>query len=426
MARPWKLRRFAAGALLALTAAAQPADPVGEPLPAWRAGELDIHHISTGSGNATFFVLPDGTTMLIDAGDVDRASMRAFAPLKLQAQRPDASRRAGQWIADYIRQFTPAGQAPRLDYALVTHFHSDHFGKLLAGSPRSKTGAYRLTGIMDVADLVPIGTLIDRAGPGYHTPVNLRACSNNRRGTMANYFAFVDHRLAGGEAVEALVPGRSDQIMLRHHPDLYPRFTIRNIAASGAVWTGKDGETRQVVPLAEAGGCTPDENPLSLAIRLSYGPFDYFSGGDLTGLAENEEPRWRDVETEVARVVGPVDALLLDHHGNRDATNANLLRALAPRVLMQETWISDQPGGEVVHRMISPTLWPGPRDIFATGMLAETRIAIGPWMERNYRSFSGHVVLRVAPGGASYDVYALEDEDAHRLVKAHFGPYQSR
>ena len=37
----------------------------------WNAGfpgTLDIHHISTGRGNATFFVLPDGTTLLVDAG----------------------------------------------------------------------------------------------------------------------------------------------------------------------------------------------------------------------------------------------------------------------------------------------------------------------------------------------------------------------
>jgi hypothetical protein len=36
----------------------------------WREGYLDIHHISTGSGNATFMVFPDGTTLLFDAGAV--------------------------------------------------------------------------------------------------------------------------------------------------------------------------------------------------------------------------------------------------------------------------------------------------------------------------------------------------------------------
>ena len=30
----------------------------------WREGYLDIHQISTGRGNATFMILPDGTTMM--------------------------------------------------------------------------------------------------------------------------------------------------------------------------------------------------------------------------------------------------------------------------------------------------------------------------------------------------------------------------
>ena len=36
--------------------------------PGWRAGELDIHFIHTGVGEQTFFIFPDGTTMLLDSG----------------------------------------------------------------------------------------------------------------------------------------------------------------------------------------------------------------------------------------------------------------------------------------------------------------------------------------------------------------------
>jgi len=41
---------------------------VGDTLPSWSEGYLDIHHINTGKGEAAFFMLPDGTTMLVDAG----------------------------------------------------------------------------------------------------------------------------------------------------------------------------------------------------------------------------------------------------------------------------------------------------------------------------------------------------------------------
>ena len=38
-------------------------------LPEWKEGYMDIHTIATGRGDATFIVMPDGTTLLIDAGD---------------------------------------------------------------------------------------------------------------------------------------------------------------------------------------------------------------------------------------------------------------------------------------------------------------------------------------------------------------------
>ena len=40
-----------------------------EYLPKWQEGYMDIHTIATGRGDATFIVMPDGTTLMIDAGD---------------------------------------------------------------------------------------------------------------------------------------------------------------------------------------------------------------------------------------------------------------------------------------------------------------------------------------------------------------------
>ena len=40
-------------------------------LPKWEKGYLDIHHINTGRGSCAFLILPDGTNMMIDAGDFD-------------------------------------------------------------------------------------------------------------------------------------------------------------------------------------------------------------------------------------------------------------------------------------------------------------------------------------------------------------------
>jgi len=41
-----------------------------------------------------------------------------------------------------------------------------------------------------------------------------------------------------------------------------------------------------------------------IAFRLSYGKFDYYNGGDLTGA---EYGSWRDIETPVGMVTGPLE-----------------------------------------------------------------------------------------------------------------------
>ena len=54
--------------LISRTTYAQIAEK-GKPLPAWQEGYLDLHHINTGRGNCAYYIFPDGTTMLFDAGE---------------------------------------------------------------------------------------------------------------------------------------------------------------------------------------------------------------------------------------------------------------------------------------------------------------------------------------------------------------------
>lgn len=67
--------------LILLAAGGAFAQPVGQPIAVWREGQLDIHHISTGQGNATFAMLPDG----IDAGAINPLDWRTGKPRSLQS-----------------------------------------------------------------------------------------------------------------------------------------------------------------------------------------------------------------------------------------------------------------------------------------------------------------------------------------------------
>ncbi len=107
---------------------------VGDVLPAWAAGTLDIHQIVAGRGNAAFMMFPDGTTLLLDAGDAGDTEYDRLHSGDAD-QRPDSSRTPAQWIARYIRHM--AGSDARLDYAVITHFHPDHMGIITGSEPLS-------------------------------------------------------------------------------------------------------------------------------------------------------------------------------------------------------------------------------------------------------------------------------------------------
>ena len=71
---------------------------VGAEYPGWFAGELDIHFINTGVGEQTFFIFPDGTTMLLDCGDgFSRKCVDVIVP-----RRPSSERLGGEWVSRYV------------------------------------------------------------------------------------------------------------------------------------------------------------------------------------------------------------------------------------------------------------------------------------------------------------------------------------
>jgi hypothetical protein len=116
----------------------------------------------------------------------------------------------------------------------------------------------------------------------------------------------------------------------------------------------------------------------------------------------------------------------MDHPGNRDAHNDINVKTLRPRVWIQQTRSSDHPGHEVLRRITSTYLYPGPRDLFATNMLEANKNVIGPALEHAYKSLDGHILVRVLPGGKSYYVIILNDENEENEIWAVHGPYETK
>ena len=348
-------------------------------LPPWTPGTLDIHQISTGRGNSALLVLPDGTTLLVDAGP------------------------GGDVIARYIaRTLAPAPAA--LDYAVLTHFHGDHVG-----------------GFDEVAARVPIAAVIDR-GYDYLTPPDTDQ-------TFSHYRAAVERLRAKGTRVDRIRVGRADQITA-HHPR--PRGSgepveIRAVAANGDVWTGHGDETMRIFPpLASLGrDDIPSENMCSIGLRLRYGAFDYFTGGDMPGVPDAGAPAWQSVETAVARAIGPTDVHVVDHHGSIDPESEEFLKTLRSPVMILPSWSSTHPSQDALKRMLAVRLYPGPHDVFATLVRPETKASIGARADQ-LKADHGHIVVRVAPGGASYQVFVLDEtRDAAPVLAVH-GPYSSK
>lgn len=406
------LRRASAVFLVGLAATGALADQEPKTLPPWSRGHLDIHQISTGRGNAAFVVLPDGTTLLVDAGDAGEG-------IPLAVAMPDASRGAGEWVARYIKR--AAGDDAVIDYAVATHFHADHIGNPQPTARRSAEGGFAVVGLAEVNEHVPIRKLIDRGFPDYGEPATPTG------EVIENYKRFTAWAAkARGMKREHVRVGRRDQLELVHEPAAFKDFEVRAVAGNGEVWSGKGDEAIHRFPPQKdlpAQDRAP-ENSCSIALRIRYGAFTFFTGGDLYGAPEPGAPVWWNLETPIAKAIGKTDVMVVNHHGSIEPANPFFLGTLQPRVIIVPAWSPTHPSPDVLKRLLSTRIWSAPRDVFITQFRDATKATIGPRATK-VASDAGHVVIRVAPGGASYRVYVIENNDESGAVKSMHGPYTS-
>ncbi len=392
---------------------------IGEVLPPWEAGWLDIHAINTGRGESMFYIFPDGTTMLVDAAGSLLVTNETSMPVD---PKPNANVTSGQVIADYINHFIPSVDKGRLNYIVLTHYHSDHMGSYSTSVPKNTEGNFYINGITEVGSDIPFDKMIVRGDPSLVVSKDMV-----EQTAVTNFNTFMTWaKTKFGATQEDMIVGSNEQIALKISPSSYNNFSVRNIAANGYVWTGTGLESTTAIPsksVLDAGGdaaAYPYENILSCVMDITYGKFNMFAGADIQYTGMSTYP-YMDIETPISKVVGPVDVMKACHHGTSNTNSATLLGVLKPKVIVTNVWRDVQPNAATLGRMYaaSPTA-----KIYTTNLATSNQTNISAYLS-SLVSTQGHVVIRVAPGGLKYYIFVLNDNNELYKIKSKNGPYLS-
>lgn len=373
----------------------------GETLPAWEEGMLDIHAVNTARGECTFYILPDGTTMVVDAGEFIHQAKN----MQNDAQRPNDFTRPADTYANYIRHFSPRKDS--VDYFMLSHFHMDHMGQLEKEYSVSSNGDYIESGLTALYDRLPFRTIIDRAYPDFDA-MDVKARSEK---SLDNYRKFIQcHVNKGDLKAEALKIGSEGQIAMRYNPQKYPTCKVKNLCANGYVW--KDGKAFNCYSPGKI-----RENGASCGFLLSYGDFDYLSAGDLNGGDV------ADTQKTLAEAVGKeIEAAKSNHHLSPKTMPVSMLEILKPQTMVTQSFYVRviQPDQDIIQRIAKD----GTRQYFTN--IDNSLLEANPEIYKDCTGIGGHVVIRVMPGGKEYYVIMLDDTDNAYRVKSVDGPFKCK
>ncbi|MCF0234727.1 MAG: MBL fold metallo-hydrolase [Thermoguttaceae bacterium] len=393
-----------------------PDGEVGKPYRGWKEGELDLHFIHTGVGENCFQIYPDGTTALVDAGDRDAEVYKENVPIK-----PNRTRRAGEWIARYVARLRPGLE--KIDYVVISHFHSDHTGcsDYGVGMTTGRGADYQISGVSHVGEFYRFGKAFDRGYPDYDYP---SPSAPEERDNLLKFFDYAEKEY--GMKREAFRVGALDQIALVNEPEKYD-FHIRNICANGVVWDGEGDKTTAYFDRWPENKKRFSENIVSLVTTIQFGPFRFYSGGDVGTNLAGDDGKPFNLEVAVGKAVGPVDVCKSNHHSYLDSMVPGFVKEVRPRVFVTCVWDRWHLQDNTASAMCDETLYPDPRIICPTTIHPKNAEMMEgkPW--RKYLvERTGSVVVKAYDGGKKYKVYYITAEDESMTVDAVYGPFDAK
>lgn len=382
----------------------------------WQPGEFRIHLIHTGVAESTFFIFPDGTTMLLDCGD-HAAITRQHLSVPVV---PGPERLAGEWIARFVRRVNPNNTL--VDYMESSHWHADHCGtpKWQSAAPGIKWWLfdYARSGFGLAAEQLHFKTAIDRGWPDYNDPIPL---SNGEpaivRDHLRKLYAHLKKR--DGLKVEKFQLGSCEQIAPQK--SAVKEFKVFNLCANGKI-AMPDGSIKNVYSTSFTNGQQPttlNENGLSLGHIFTYGKFRYYTAGDFSDRIRtpNSDQAPLLIENELANAVGPVSAAKVNHHGHWSMPNA-LIQALRPKIWLGFVWDQLHMVPETLTRLSDSRNYEGaPTALIAPCVFPEPRAtneSNKPYFKHLAPECIGkgcHVVLIIPPGGQTFTATFVSAED---------------
>jgi beta-lactamase superfamily II metal-dependent hydrolase len=317
-----------------------------------RAGQaertLDIYWVDVEGGGATLIVTPAGESVLIDAGN----------PFE---RDPGRIHKVAAEVAGL----------KKIDHLIVTHFHTDHFG-----------------GAAELSALIPIGHVHDKGIP----EVNPDHKPNDTRWpiTIAPYRGF--------KAEQRSVIKAGDEIALAQAAGS-PKLALRCLAANQKF--AEAPADAPANPLSSQHQPQPEDvtdNANSVALRLDFGGFRFFDGGDLTWNIE------AGLVSPVNRV-GHIDVYQVNHHGLDVSNNPVFVHSLAPTVSVMNNGAKKGTGASTIASLKSS---PGLQAMY------QLHKNIRPDVENNTadelianldeKCAANYIKLTVAPDGKQYTV----------------------
>jgi len=239
------------------------------------ASTLEILFIDVEGGACTLLVTPAGESLLIDAGYGGR-----------EGRDPD-------------RILAAAAEAgiDRIDYLLITHFHSDHVG-----------------GVPEIASRIPIGTFIDYGSPLGTDRMAVRGFQQYEpvRGSNPHIKPRPGDRLPL-EGIEAVVVSVGGALLSAPLP--------------GA------GRVNDACVNVEDHPEDGTENFRSIGVMFRFGAFRFLALGDLSGNTLTGQACPKDL-------LGEVSAYLVAHHGDYDTNVPALYAALRPRAAIMNNGVT--------------------------------------------------------------------------------------